>query len=282
MAGPPVEADDPVVADLLAAVLDLVLEAGGWIHPAARLVARAGQLSLACDGPDDAPLVQVPRAAFVRVDDVTWDDADQRLDILEIPDRIGGVELEMLYLQTALLNQCARIPWITRTHPALASDIDDQVIAAVRRVVPGFRAQPMRPVDVLFATRCFRIPLDDPDSPAPRVLVPVVDLLNHHRGGASGSWDGRSFQVSTRRPFGTSECALDYGMDRDALQMAVVYGFADASADVAHGDPAQISATLADLVAACASPGAGPATATLLAAARIQAAVSSGSGPSGR
>jgi hypothetical protein len=36
------------------------------------------------------------------------------------------------------------------------------------------------------------------------------------------------------------ECFLDYGRDRDAISMAILYGFADTSAQCAHSAPLQI------------------------------------------
>lgn len=230
-----VDCDDPVVTDLLASTLELVVEAGGWVSAEACLLARGGQLSLTSGGDEDAPLLRVPRSAMVRVDRVTWGADPDRLVILDVPDDMGDVELQMLYVQVALHNQCGKTAWLARTHPTLAA-LPDPVVDAVRAVVPSFRADPLSPGDVLWANRCFRIALPDAGS-TERVLVPVVDLLNHHASGATGSWDGREFTVDTRRPFGTLECALDYGMDRDAMELAVVYGFADLSATIAHTAP---------------------------------------------
>lgn len=229
-----VEADDPIVADLLQGTLDLVLEAGGWVDPTVVLLAEDGQLSVLSDAADDSPLVVVPRLAVVRVDSVTWADDDERLVVELPPDDAGDIELQMLYVQSALHNQCAKLPWLSATHPALALEVSVDLVEAVRRCVPGFRSSPLSPREVLWANRCFRLPWD---ASMPRVLVPLVDLLNHHAGGASGTWDGETFAVPARYPFGTAECALDYGMGRDALETAIVYGFVDDSADVARSAP---------------------------------------------
>jgi hypothetical protein len=231
-----VDADDPIVADLLPSTLELVAEAGGWMSPRARIIARDGQLRIECHGEPDGPLLRIPQPAWVRVDAVTWADDATRLAIADVPDDIGDIELEMLYTLVALHNQCGKLPWIAQTHPSLAPDLPDDVVGALRALVPGFRSTPSTPRDVLFSNRCFRMSLDGQPS-AQRVLVPLVDLLNHHRAGAVGTVDSEAFHVQARQPFGSAECALDYGMDRDALEMAVVYGFADASVDAAHSAP---------------------------------------------
>jgi len=233
-----VDADDPIVGDLLVATLELVAEAGGWVNPHARLLACDGQLGIECDD-DTGPLMRIPREVMVRVDQVTWVDDPERLTIDELPNDIGDLELPMLYTQLALHNQCSKLPWLTRTHPALADDLPEPLIEAVRNIIPSFRERPMTPIDVLFANRCFRIDLGDGAGPQ-RLLIPVVDLLNHHRTGATADWDGHAFEVSISRPFGSAECALDYGLERDAMELAVVYGFVDESADVAHSAPVSV------------------------------------------
>lgn len=228
----PVDAEDPILADLLASILDLVADTGGWVHPQARIVAREGQFLVECDADDDEPLLLIPREALVRVDAVTWADDPLMLRVEEPPADVGDAELSLLYLTAALHNQVERLAWISRTHPAVAG-IPEQIVDALRALVPGFRVADTSPRDVLFANRCLRVDLDDGRG-AQRVLVPVLDLLNHHPGGASPQWDGKSFALAVRRPFGGTECALDYGLDRDALELAAVYGFADPDAGVAH------------------------------------------------
>ena len=226
MAHPLVDADDALVADLLAATLEIVREAGGFIAPTTRLVERHGQLSIESSADDGSPMLRIPRECFVRVDRVTWAEQEGRMVIVDVPDDFGDLETEMLYLQVALHNACGKLEWMTATHPALDPSLPDDLVEAVQQLIPSFRNPMMAATDVLWANRCFRIPMSEGAAPE-RVLVPLVDLLNHHANGAVGDWTGEDFGVATTKPFGTSEAALDYGMNRDALEMAVVYGFAD-------------------------------------------------------
>lgn len=230
-----VDAEDPIVADLLYGTIELILQSGGWVHPGARFVERSGQLSVHLAAEDDRPLLQIPREAFVRVDAVTWDHGADRLEILGMPDDVGDVELPMLYLQTALHNQCGKLMWLRTSHPAVSA-LPDRVIDAAVRIEPGFRRTTMSTTNLLFSNRCFRLPLEDGAEPQ-RVLIPLIDLLNHHSVGAKAQWDGRAFSVMPSRAFGTTECALDYGLGRDALEMALVYGFVDDSVTWVHSAP---------------------------------------------
>lgn len=230
---PLIDSDDELVADLLAGTLQLIAETGGWISPYARIVARDGQLSMTCDEGDGAPLLNIPREMLVPVDEVTWTTESGQLQVIDLPDDLGAMATEVVYLQVALHNRCGKLPWMSRTHPSLATDLSERAIEATRALVPSFRAGHHDVADVLWANRCFRLPLRG-EAARPRILVPIVDLLNHHTKGASGDWDGRTFAVAACRPFGTNECALDYGMSRDALELAAAYGFIDESAEVAH------------------------------------------------
>ena len=230
-----VDAEDPIVADLLMGTIELVLQSGGWVHPGARFVERSGHLSVHVTVDDERPLLQIPREAFVRVDAITWNHSVDRLEILDLPGELGDVELPMLYLQTALHNQCGKLPWLREHHPAVAP-LPTSIVDAVVRIEPGFRRTTMSTTDLLFSNRCFRLAL--PEHPEPqRVLIPLIDLLNHHGAGATAQWDGNAFSIMPSSPFGTDECALDYGLRRDALEMALVYGFLDESVTWVHSAP---------------------------------------------
>ena len=223
-----IDADDPLIADLLAGTIELVREAGGFIAPTTRLVERAGQLSIESSAVAGELLLRIPREAFVRVDRVEWSQDGDRIVIEQVPDDCGALEWEMLYLQVALHNACGKLAWMQRTHPSLDPGLPEDLVDAVRAIVPSFRTPQIGAIDLLWANRCFRLPMKA-GGPPERVLIPIVDLLNHDADGATGDWDAESFQVATAPAFGTSECALDYGMERDAMEMAVVYGFAGSS-----------------------------------------------------
>jgi len=240
MTGGPIEADDPVAADLLAGILQLFLESGGWLHPQARLRSRDGELTVHCAAGDDEPLALVPHATMVRVGRVEWAATADGLSFDHLPDEFEGIELEMLSLLTALLNQCQKIPSLVRTHPALAEGLGDGLIDAVRAFRPGFRRRPAHPAAVLWSTRCFRLSIGG-TSPEP-VAVPIIDLLDHHRGGAAVQAVDDAIGVPVKHPGGDAACFLDYGWQRDAIGTALVYGFADHSADIAHSAPVTVEA----------------------------------------
>ena len=255
MSHPLVDAEDPLVADVLAGTLEVIREVGGFVAPTTRLIERGGQLSIVSAADDDAPLLRIPRECFVRVDRVTWAEQEGRMVIVEVPDEFTDIETELLYLQVTLHNSCGKLDWMTRTHPSLDPNLHEDLVDAVRQIIPSFRNPMMAATDVLWANRCFRIPLVE-GQPAERALIPVIDMLNHHPDGATANWTGEDFEVSTSKPFGTNECALDYGMNRDALEMAVVYGFTDESGSVgtSHAFDADVLHKIRQLAARSVQP----------------------------
>lgn len=232
------DADDDVVADFLAATVQGLIESGGWIHPEARIIARDGDLHIECPADEGTPLIRVPAAAMLPVTRVKWNSGNVELSILGLDDWPEGADLPLLITQVGLHNACDRIPRLSTSHPSASNNLSDDMMTAVRALRPSFRTRAMSPAEVLWATRTFRLPAFD--AAAEPVGIPVVDLLNHHSNGDTGQWHDGTFTVTVRRPTGTRECFIDYGMHRDALDTAIVYGFADTTTSIAHCGPLDV------------------------------------------
>jgi hypothetical protein len=231
------DSDDAVTTDLLGGLLELLADSAGWLHPGARLVARAGQLSVHASAEPDELLVRVPAALLIRVGRVDWSVNDGVLTPAAISPEIVGLELEALFVLIGLLNQTAKIPDLLATHPLLADDLPPRVVEAVSALRPSFGSARPDPVSLLWSTRCFRKSFDG-SAPEP-IAVPILELMNHHSRGARAEPAAGGFAAHAQ-VLHSDECFLDYGRARDAISMAVVYGFADASAQCAHSAPLQI------------------------------------------
>lgn len=263
-----VDADDDLVADFLAGTVEVVHEVGGWIHPELRIMARDGYLWVEADVSDGEPLVHLPAEAFIPISRVTWDDGST-LAFHDEHDELSPVQSELLVLQIALHNACHKLPTLMSTHPAVADDLSDEVIEAVRALKPDFRVEARSTVSMFWSNRVLRIPPKEGAAPEPMAL-PIVDLLDHRRGGATGTWTGDGFAVTAAHAGRAPGCFLDYGYERDALDFALDYGFVDDS-DLARtrtASPEELNA-LHRLID-CAESSASPAAAILVAVARLQ------------
>lgn len=233
------DADNEEVADFLASTVHTLIELGGWIHPEARIVARDGDLRIDCSAPEGEPLIRVPVDAMLPITRVDWSDSNQHLSIDAIHDWPDSANLALLLTQIGLHNSCSKIPRLASSHPSASADFDEELIAAIRELRPTFRTRPMSPAQVFWATRTFRLPAFS-TQPEP-VAIPLVDALNHHPDGALGQWHDGSFTVDIRRPTRTSECFVNYGHQRDALDTALVYGFVDRVPEFAHSAPVSLT-----------------------------------------
>lgn len=231
--------DDDLVADLLAGTVDAVAEAGGWVHPAARFVIRQGQGSVRCEGIAGEPLLRIPRSALVRIGRVGWSTSSEALEFDAVPSEFSSIETELLVLQAALHNACGKIPWLVSTHPVLAPDFSDDVIDAIRAFRPRFRRRQPSAAGLFWSDRVFRLPVGDDGAVEP-VAVPLIDLLDHARDGSTPTWSGTEFSVDIAHAGELGECRLDYGLQRDAIGMAVVYGFVASDSAIAHSAPVSV------------------------------------------
>ena len=231
------DSDDPVTTDLLGGLLELLADGGGWLHPSARLVARDGQLSVHASVEPGELLVRIPAELLVRVGRVDWSAAGGVLTPAAISPEINGLELEALFLLIGLLNQSGKIADLLGTHPLLAENLSPRLVEAVSALRPSFGSAQPDPVSLLWSTRCFRMSYDG--GTAEPVAVPILELMNHHSRGAIAEPANGGFAVQAQ-VLHDDECFLDYGRDRDAISMAILYGFADTSARCAHSAPLQI------------------------------------------
>jgi len=231
------DADDDTVADFLATTVASVIAAGGWLNPAARFVSRAGDVQVHCDAPEAEPLMALPKAAFLRLRQLSWAPSAGRLQLTGWTEAAGDPEL--LFAQIGFHNSCDKIPRIASEHPVLAPELDSQSIDAVRAFRPSFRRHQPDPVSLFWSDRALRIAAFESE-PEPLAL-PLIDLLNHHPSGAVGTWTGEAFMIDISRPTSSTECFMNYGLQRDAIGMAVVYGFADMASPLAHSAPVSVN-----------------------------------------
>lgn len=235
------DSDDEIVADLMAASVEILLDHGGWIHPGARLVARQGQMRVECDARDGEPLISVPSDAFLRVGEMAWGGDRDALTLIDPASAPAGTDYGLLLAQIGMHNASGKIPWIAKTHPVLSTGLSGELIEAMRCFRPSFRRRRPTPASVFWSDRCFRIAVAE--APPEPVALPLLDLLDHHPRGAVGSWDGKAFTIAVAHARGTAECFMDYGLHRDALGMAIVYGFVDDANPWAHSAPLECVAS---------------------------------------
>ena len=228
-----VQADTQALRDVLGAIVNTVMQAGGQLHPGIRFVATDGKLSVHCRpelGPPDQPLIRLPRELLVPIDGIEWADREDTLQVLSSLEHLSLVQRDLLVLHLALYNAASKLPWAVSHLPALAAPAHAPLLAAVQAIRPNFGKSRPQAASAFIQTRVFK--LDES-----RVLMPLIDLLNHHPRGAAFQTDATAMTVMGAQPLGAGECFARYGGRRDVLDLALHYGYADADTPFAFCAP---------------------------------------------
>lgn len=137
------------------------------------------------------------------------------------------MQRELLDAHIRLYNAAGKIPETVHSHPQVGLSRGLIPAEPVRALRPRFAAIESA-AEVFIGTRVFGIRGSE-GSATMRVLMPVIDLLNHHSGGAPYELDDLRFGIAAARPLGTAECFAHYGGLRDAVDLALGHGYCDTS-----------------------------------------------------
>ena len=218
-----VNADIPVLGRLLQVMMDLVMAHGGQVHPGVRLVARDGQLAVHCNRSmcdDGLPLFRLPRELLIPVDSIQWSSHDDRLQATSGLEPLTAVQRELLAVHVDLYNASNKLPWAAKHLPVVALRSHVPLVDAIQAIRPGFGREAHEAAWTFIRTRVFNLD-------GKRVLMPLMDLLNHHPKGGRFQVDASSMTMAVAQTGDDDECFAAYGGRRDVLDMALHYGYAD-------------------------------------------------------
>ncbi|WP_295452917.1 hypothetical protein [uncultured Thiodictyon sp.] len=242
---PPVhyETESPGVGESLQAVITTVLAGGGRLHPGLRLVERAGQFSAYCDpiaGAGDQPLFRLPRKLLIPVQSAVWEQCNDALRLSVAPDDLTPLQRDLLNQQVALYNAAGKIPWALNHMTSLVLDGQAPLRAALEAIWPGFANRPATPAEAFLRTRTFCDRSVTGKDGSGQLLMPLIDLLNHHHRGARFRMDDINLVVRVVQPTVGLECFAIYGGRRDVLDLALHYGYADPCTPLAFCAPLRV------------------------------------------
>jgi len=227
-----IEAETPTVLPILQEILDLVQTGGGEVHPDACLQERDGQFSVfvAPDRAEQAvPLFRLPAALLIPVAQLRWDERDDALAYQLADANLTPIQQRLLRLHVRLYNAVDKAAWARVHLPSVALADHPALLAAVRSFRPGFCKEGQSSAEKFIQTRIirYRAAKATGSEAAVRVLMPLIDLLNHHPTGAGFQTDASGMRVALAQPEPGGECFASYGYRRDVLNLALHYGFLD-------------------------------------------------------
>jgi hypothetical protein len=185
----------------------------------------------------------MPTPLLVPIEAARWGDGATALELLAPPETASPVQQELLQLHAALYNATGKLRWWSTQHPARLVERCPAVAEALLPLKPGHGKSPQdsTAAQCFLATRSFGWKEELEDGPQRRVLLPLIDLLNHHHRGASFRIDAGAMRIATAQPDDSGECFAHYGGPRDGLDLALHYGHANCSTPFAHCAPMQIN-----------------------------------------
>jgi hypothetical protein len=231
-----IDSDHREAEVLLGEIGRIVSAHGGSWHPQMRCEIRQGGMRILADAGAQGPLITIPTELLVPVDGARWSDGGDRIQVDAPPTDLTPVQLELLHLLVALYNATDKLRWWRHEHPASLAHADSAVGDALMAIRPTWAESVSRGAvtEAFLKTRIFGWRREGPDGTTTRVLMPIVDLLNHHRKGAPLTVDQGAMRIAARQPDGTGECFASYGQRRDLLDFLLHYGHLDLTTPFAH------------------------------------------------
>lgn len=236
--------DDPVLRDIVSSIAALVQKVGGVVHPRICFTAEKSSLSVHCmdhEKTDDFPLLHLPHDALIPIDHLAFETRDEEIHLLSPATELSGVRLSLLKLMLDLYNCTKKLSW-QRTHNARFALAAYPTIREALQLVRPSSASPLpAPADAFLQTRIFGFSENSPGLANASVLLPLIDMINHHPLGAKFEICHRGLGVGVRTPNGDTECFVRYRSRLDALDLALGYGYSDRHTPFARSAPVSVA-----------------------------------------
>jgi hypothetical protein len=233
-------ADNKAVETCINQILDLTRGAGAEFAPGLVLRAEKGNMRTEAAAADGKLLIRMPEACLIPPADFRFGlEGDTVLAAPE--DDVTPLRAQLMQLMLELFNLTGKVAqhrrgvpwWLAAAHPEIIPFIlrlrDNPVL---RGYADAARAGPddALTAETFFLSRTLALKKDD-KAPPVRMLMPVVDFMNHHHSGSPYNTisDAQGFGLAmlNRQPVaGSTACFARYG-DYDALTTWLHYGFVD-------------------------------------------------------
>lgn len=250
--------DSQIVADI-ERLLTLLQENGSQVHPGLKLVSSDAGLSLLA--PDGAhpgePLIKLSPSCLLPLEDFTFALAGDDIVLRTQTAAVSPLQLELMQTLISLYNHSGKIAFHRRTNPWVLAQQDREFLRHITagRGMEAF-AETLSHLDdepeqfllhSFFKSR--RLDHLTDSGRQHRVLMPVIDFLNHHYAGAPFAIDEAGdgaiavgLKLACPVP-GSRECFARYGL-YDAYDALLSYGYVEHDAPFVRSVPLRITLDL--------------------------------------
>lgn len=251
--------DDDKIGKIIGQLITAIRSNGGYLHPGLTIQCRNKQLSVHAPAGTtiDGYAIKIPHACLMPVDEFQWGLTGNDIVIRSASQRVTPLQREITDLIIDLYNSTDKIGQFRQCCLDLKAKNNYKLIETMYSVRPlSFESFKQRQskneqdiiLECFFQTRyyhLFQSSSTDPDDSI-RVIIPIIDLTNHHIRGESTRNSVFLPETADEAPFlcikcaspvrGSDECFHHYG-NRDPYELFVGYQYIDRHTDFLRSVP---------------------------------------------
>ena len=229
-----VDAETPGVVAAVEEIARLLLAAGATLDPGLIVLERSGHVTLASqDDVSGKAFIDLPTATLIPTDHLVWDDTSTDVTVVAGHESLTDLQRELLDLHIALWNATGKRRHFLDHHPRATTEAGSELAVAIGEIRPGF--VPSATTATLLRTRTFG--LSQLDTTKSSVIMPILELADHHPQGAPYRLSDGGLGAQYRHVDDTAITYVRYGPARDAIDLACHYGFATNDPEFAISAP---------------------------------------------
>lgn len=227
-------------------MISLAVSHGAVLHPGLFVEEDRGHVSVHADADDGENLITLPASLLVPVDRTIWDDSGDTISITKHDPAATQIQRDLAASLVAVYNATEKISWAKATLPTVALAKDPAAIAAIRLLKPRFLKSVPSVADAFINTRVLgsqagsRQKVPGQGEKAASYLMPVVDLINNSDRGTHFDADVNELRMAVAHAGRDTECFARYAARRDAVDIAVSYGYAPRGLTIARSVPMSV------------------------------------------
>ena len=229
--------DHLAATSLLQKISSLCAAHGAQWNSGLQVEVDQGRMRVLAPPGSSGRLISIPTALLIPIAGAQWSISSDELKLLQPPRDATTVQHELLQLHVELYNATGKLDWWINKHPARLVEASRKISALLALLKPGFQVKPkLSLAERFFATRYLRWRPNPDQSRCNLMLMPLIELLNHHEQGAPFRIANGAMHIQVKQADGC-ECFARYGIRRDVLDFALHYGHCDLSTPFAHCAP---------------------------------------------
>jgi len=231
-----IHSDNPEATKIVRQLCTLCLQHGAEWHPELQINICNGEMSLSLPKHSLGELIRIPTHLFIPISEAQWIPSPDTLILGQADGRTSPLQRELIRLQINLYNATNKLACWSNRNPLSTLVSQPALCTQLLHLKPSYKSliSSANAAEGFLRTRGLHWVGPPPFENGTTVLLPIVDFLNHHQGGAGFTISDHGVSATVAQPTNTTECFAHYGGSRDTLELALNYGYFDMSTEIAN------------------------------------------------